>query len=250
MSLPTVLVTNALAFAGPPAIDAFDQEHFNVVAHDPSFSDPDMRERYHQAHPSVHVLSEQAPSAIVEAGWQLNRRLDVLVSNDVHPPIHSQIAEANIGDLEATLARLVTFPFGVVQAAVPKLKQQKTARVVMVTSNRTRLPFPGGAIPDIARAGLNALVKSLSLELAPFGIPVNAVAPNYLYSEAYYPKAQFEESAKGRAFIEQTVPVGRLGQPEEVGELIRYLATMKGSFMTGAIIDFSGGWPSGPVRPG
>jgi NAD(P)-dependent dehydrogenase (short-subunit alcohol dehydrogenase family) len=49
-----------------------------------------------------------------------------------------------------------------------------------VTSCRTELPLPGGAIPDIARAGANALVKSLSLELAPFGIPVNAIAPNYL----------------------------------------------------------------------
>jgi len=250
MSLPTVLITNVLAFAGPPAVEAFDEEHFNVVAHDPSFTDPDVRARYQQAHPSVHVMTEQEPSPIVEAAWQLSHRLDVLVSNDVFPPIHGPIEEVNTRDLEATLARLITFPFGVVQAAIPKLKQQNTARVVMVTSNRTRLPFPGGAIPDIARAGLNALVTSLSLELAPFGIPVNAIAPNYLYSEAYYPKAQFEDDPVGRAFIEQTVPVGRLGRPEELGELVRYLATMKGSFMTGAIIDFSGGWPSGPVRPG
>ena len=68
----------------------------------------------------------------------------------------------------------------------------------MITSNRTRLPLPGGAIPDAARAGLNALVKSLSLELAPHGIPVNAIAPNYLYSETYFPRARFIDDPAGR----------------------------------------------------
>jgi NAD(P)-dependent dehydrogenase (short-subunit alcohol dehydrogenase family) len=107
----------------------------------------------------------------------------------------------------------------------------------------------GGAIPDIARAAANALIKSLSLELAPHGIPVNAIAPNFLYSETYYPKAVFVESVEGRAYVEQTVPVKRLAEPREIGELIHYLATMKGTFMTGAFIDFSGGWPAAPQRP-
>ncbi len=73
--------------------------------------------------------------------------------------------------------------------AIPALRAALAARVVMITSNRTRLPMPGGAIPDAARAALNALVKSLSLELAPDGIPVNAIAPNFLYSETYFPRA-------------------------------------------------------------
>jgi NAD(P)-dependent dehydrogenase (short-subunit alcohol dehydrogenase family) len=126
---------------------------------------------------------------------------------------------------------------------------QKNARVVMITSNRTRLQQPGGAIPDAARAGLNALVKSLSLELAPYGIPVNAIAPNYLYSETYFPRSKFVDDAAGRAYIQEVVPVGRLARPEEIGELIHFLATMKGSFLTGSIIDFSGGWPAAKARP-
>jgi NAD(P)-dependent dehydrogenase (short-subunit alcohol dehydrogenase family) len=71
----------------------------------------------------------------------------------------------------------------------------------------------------------------------------SAATPNYLYSETYYPKARFVDDPAGRAYIEQTVPAGRLAEPEEIGELIHYLATMQGTFMTGAIIDFSGGWP-------
>ena len=119
----------------------------------------------------------------------------------------------------------------------------------MITSCRTELPLPGGAIPDIARAGANALVKSLSILLAPFGIPVNAIAPNYLYSEAYFPKAKFIDDPIGRKFIRDVVPTFRLGEPEEIGELVSYLANMKGSFHTGTIIKFAGGWPAAPKRP-
>lgn len=89
----------------------------------------------------------------------------------------------------------------------------------------------------------------MSLDLAPFGIPVNAIAPNYLYSEAYFPKAKFIDNSIGKNFIQEVVPAGRLGEPEEIGELIHYLAKMKGSFHTGTIIKFAGGWPAAPKRP-
>jgi 3-oxoacyl-[acyl-carrier protein] reductase len=88
-----------------------------------------------------------------------------------------------------------------------------------------------------------------ALAFAPHHIPVNAIAPNCLYSETCYPKALFVDSAAGRAYIEQTVPAGRPAQPEEIGELIAYLATMQGTFMNGAIIDFSGGWAAATQAP-
>ena len=144
---------------------------------------------------------------------------------------------------------VLIYPFKLMQAAIPKLKDQGHGNVILITSCRTELPLPGGAIPDMARAGANALVKSLSLELAPFSIPVNAIAPNYLYSEAYFPKAKFIDNPIGANFIREVVPAGRLGEPEEIGELITYLANMKGSFHTGTIIKFAGGWPAAPHRP-
>jgi len=249
MSKPVALVTNACEFAGPPAIAALHDAGLRLVAHDASFAESAGRERFRAAHPHVDVLDAQTPVDIVEAAWSVARRLDVLVSNDAFRPIHGSIEAAASADLRATLDRLVVFPFEIARAAIPKLKAQPAARVVVITSNRTRLPLAGGAIPDIARAGANALVRSLSLELASYGIPVNAIAPNYLYSETYYPRARFIDDAEGRAYIERIVPAGRLARPEEIGELIRYLATMEGNFLTGAVIDFSGGWPVGSPPP-
>ena len=217
--------------------------------HDVAFVARQAQEDFKRAHPAVVVLTDQAPAEIVESAWAVNHRLDVLVSNDAYRPIHGAIEAAEMESLQSTLDRLVVFPFAVAQAAIPRLKAQGKARIVFISSNRTRLPLRGGAIPDIARAGANALIKSLSIELAPHNIPVNAIAPNFLYSETYYAKARFVDNAAGRAYIEQTVPAGRLARPEEIGELIHYLATMQGTFLTGAIIDFSGGWPVAVTPP-
>jgi 3-oxoacyl-[acyl-carrier protein] reductase len=246
---PVALVTNAQVFAGPPAVEALLGAGFQVAVHDAAFASSDARDAYRDTHPDVSVLPDQDAAGIIRSACGLASRLDVLVSNDAWPPTQGPIEAAQVQDLRDTLERLVVFPFELARAAIPHLRRQAKARVVFVSSNRNRLPLPGGAIPDIARAGANALVKSLSIELAPHGIPVNAVAPNFLYSETYYPRARFVDDPAGRAYIEQTVPAGRLARPEEIGELIRYLACMEGSFMTGAVIDFSGGWPvSIPLR--
>ena len=249
MTQPVALVTNALEFAGPPAVDVLQRAGFQVVVHDIAFSSPTAQANYQESHPDVVVIAQQTPEDIVKSAWSVGNRLDVLVSNDAFRAIQGPIATADIADLHTTLDRLVVFPFAIARASIPYLKAQAKARVVFISSNRNRLPLNGGAIPDIARAGANAMIKSLSIELAPLGIPVNAIAPNFLYSETYYPKAVFVEDAKGRAFVEQTVPVKRLAEPREIGELIHYLATMEGNFMTGAFIDFSGGWPAAPQRP-
>lgn len=245
----TALVTNALEFAGPPAVAALHEAGLRVVAHDRTFADPQALQRYRAAHPEVIATAAQDPAELIAAATAQGHALGVLVSNDAWPPAHGAIAQAALGDLRATLEHLLVFPFALAQAAIPALIAAGDARVVMITSNRTRLQQAGGAIPDMARAGLNALVKSLSLELAPHSIPVNAIAPNFLYSETYYPRARFIDDPAGREFVARNVPVGRLAQPEEIGEVIRFLATLRGNFMTGAILDFSGGWPAALPRP-
>ena len=249
MNTKTALVTNALDYVGPPAVKALLEDGYNVVAQDPAFLDPDRQEDFKANHPGAIPLGIQAPHKLIEHVWDTHAAVDVLVSNDTFPAIHVPIDEANIEDLSATLENVLIYPFKLMQAAMPRLKKQGRGNVILITSCRTELPLPGGAIPDIARAGANALVKSLSLELAPFSIPVNAIAPNYLYSEAYFPRAKFIDNPIGKAFIREVVPAGRLGTPEEIGELISYLANMKGAFHTGTIIKFAGGWPAAPQRP-
>lgn len=249
MDKRTALVTNVLDFVGPPAVRALLKDGYSVVAQDPAFQDTDRKNDYKADNPGTVPLGIHDPKKLIQHVWDNNKKVDVLISNDTFPAIHVPIEEAVIEDLNATIENVLVYPFRLMQEAIPRLKKQGGGNVIMITSCRTELPLPGGAIPDIARAGANALVKSLSIELAPFGIPVNAVAPNYLYSEAYFPKAKFIDDPVGKAFIRDVVPAGRLGEPEEIGELISYLANMKGSFHTGTVIKFAGGWPAAPKRP-
>lgn len=243
------LVTNALEFAGPPAVAALREIGLRVAAHDLRFVDAAARHAFEQAQPGTIALDAQAPGELVDAAWALEGRLDVWVSNDAHPATHAPVVDARLGDLRETFERLVAFPFALARAAIPRLRATPGARVIMVSSNRNRLPQAGGAIPDIARAGANALARSLAIELAPHGIPVNAIAPNFLASETYYPRARFVDDPAGADYVRRTVPAGRLARPEEIGELIRFLATCESTFLTGAAIDFSGGWPMGAPRP-
>ena len=98
-------------------------------------------------------------------------------------------------------------------------------------------------MPTTLRAATTAFAKSLAQEAAPFGIQANVVAPNYLYSEAYYPRARYLDDPEGRAEIARTVPMGRLGEPGEIGALIAFLASGRSGFTTGQVICFTGGWP-------
>lgn len=243
------IVTNVLDYVGPPAVAALIASGFKVMAHDPSFVDAAPREEYTKQYPDAIPVACQDPITLIEKSQQRFKKIDILISNDTYPAIHGPIENADLEDLRKTLDHVVMFPFSLMKAAIPLFKAQRGGNIILITSCRTELPMPGGSIPDIARAGANALVKSLSLEMAPYNVPVNAVAPNYLYSEAYFPKAKFIDDPRGKAFIEAVVPAGRLGKPEEIGEMITYLAEMKGAFHTGTIMKFAGGWPAAPIRP-
>ncbi|HYL80324.1 MAG TPA: SDR family oxidoreductase, partial [Candidatus Acidoferrum sp.] len=87
-----------------------------------------------------------------------------------------------------------------------------------------------------AKGGVNAFTKALALEVARFGIRVNAVAPGLVETEmtARIPAAQRERLLSG-------VPMGRMATPEEVAEVVKFLASDKASYITGQVIQISGG---------
>lgn len=238
-----VLVTNVMQYAGPGAVGSLLRAGGEVLCHDPSFSDPAERTRYESTHAGARCLAALDPEEIYTAVTRDGGTVDALVSNDVYPITRHAIEDIPLDDLRATFEAVLVFPVRLAQLFLPLMRARGRGAFVFVTSARPRRPEPGFATPTAIRAGTTAFALALAKEAAPDGIQVNVVAPNYLYSEMYYPRARFVDDPTGREMIAQTVPAGRLGEPEEVGELIAFLASGRSPFTTGQVIDFTGGWP-------
>jgi len=238
-----VLLTNASQYTGPGALGALLQEGHAVACHDRSFGDAAARAEFEAAYANAHALAGQTPEEIHAETVARFGLPDAIVSNDAYPIARNDIEATPLDDLRATFEAVLVFPLRLTQAFLPAMKRRRRGAFVFVTSAREMRPEPGFAVPTTLRAAATAFAKALAKEAAPFGIQANVVAPNYLYSEMYYPRARFVDDPVGRELIARTVPFGRLGEPAEVGALITFLASGKSPFTTGQVIGFTGGWP-------
>jgi NAD(P)-dependent dehydrogenase (short-subunit alcohol dehydrogenase family) len=238
-----VLLTHARQYAGPGIVPVLLRDGQKVFCHDPSFADTAAARRFASEHGGAIALGAQEPAAIAAELLALGASLDAVVHNDVHPNEPRPIGEIPIETLQASFDALLRFPFDLTQRLLPSMKAKGAGRFVFVTSARYRQPEPGFAVATAIRAATTAFALSLAREAAPHGVQVNVVAPNYLYSEAYYPRSRFVDDPAGRAEIAGKVPLGRLGRPEEIGELVAFLVSGRSAFVTGQVIDFTGGWP-------
>lgn len=127
--------------------------------------------------------------------------------------------------------------FNCSKAVVEIMKQQRYGKIVNVSSI-------AGKMGDItsapgygpSKAGIDALTKTLARQLAPYGINVNGVAPHAIETEM---SAQWSEEK--RKEIISSIPLGRLGKPEDVAEAVLFLVSEEASFITGEILDVNGG---------
>ena len=238
----TVLVTYATEYAGPGAVGALLRSGCQVLCHDPSFASKAKRKAYEAGNPGASALAVREASDLCNKVRARAADIDAAVFNDVYPNSPRPIEEVCLDELRASFEALLVMPFQLSQVLLPVMKARRQGSLVFVTSAREFRPEPGYAVPTAIRATTTAFAKALAQEAAPHQVQVNVVAPNYLASELYYPKARFIDDPQGRAVIEERVPFGRLGEPEEIGELIAFLASGKSPFTTGQVIGFTGGW--------
>ena len=239
----TALVTNVTQYAGPGVVEALVRQGVRVVCHDASFQESATRDTFRETHPGVECLASQEPGELVAELEGRALTIDAVVSNDVHPITQQAIGEIDPANFRNTFEAVFMFPVQLAQLLLPGMKARGGGSFVFITSARPLRPEQGYAVPTSIRAGTTAFALALAREAAGSGIQVNVVAPNYLYSEMYYPRDRFVEDPKGREHIASVVPMGRLGTPEEIGELVAFFASGRSSFVTGQVIYFTGGWP-------
>ncbi len=126
--------------------------------------------------------------------------------------------------------------FHVVRAAVPHLRTSGRGTVVLVSSQLARLGSGHGAHYAVSKTAIEGLTKALALELGPHGVRVNCVAPGMTRTAILDPYSE-EELARRAG----SVPVRRIGEPEDVAAAVALLVSEDSSYMTGAVVHVNGG---------
>ncbi len=237
----TVLVTSVAHYVGPASVARLIADGVRVVVQDASFADAAARERYAEAQPGATVIAAREPAEMVAAALDAHGRLDAVVSNDEHPAVRADLETAKLEDFRAGLEAMLVRPFALAQAAAAAMKRQGGGRILLVTSAAPLRGIANYSMYAAARGGANALVLTLAKELAPHNIVVNAVAPNYVANPSYFPP-ELLANPEARAKIERNIPLGRLGEPREVGALVAFLAAGDCGFVTGHVVPIAGGW--------
>ena len=173
-------------------------------------------------------------------------RLDIVVNNAGGPPLGT--FDAHSDDVwQGALAQNLLSVTRTVREALPHLRKRGGGRIINITSIAVKQPIDGLILSNAARLGVVGLAKTLSRELGPDQILVNNVCPGLTLTDRMREVLQGRAAAQGRPLEEviedenRSIPVGRLGQPEDIAALVVFLASEPARQITGTTIQVDGG---------
>jgi NAD(P)-dependent dehydrogenase (short-subunit alcohol dehydrogenase family) len=183
------------------------------------------------------VRDPEAAIGLVAGVVAEHGRLDVLVNNAGGSP-YAPAAEVSPRFVDKVLGLNLTAPLLLAQAANAVMQQQETGGVIVnISSVSATRPSPGTAAYGAAKAGVDSLTRSLAVEWGP-RVRVNTVDVGLCRTD------QTADHYGGDATvsaIEQTIPLGRMARPDEVGNVVCFLASDLASYVSGASIECHGG---------
>ncbi|MFZ8805230.1 MAG: SDR family NAD(P)-dependent oxidoreductase, partial [Candidatus Calescibacterium sp.] len=178
----------------------------------------------------------------VETCWKRFGKIDILVNNSATNPAILPIHETSDELWEKIISVSLTGNFVASREVAKRMIENKIKGcIINVASVAGLRATPGLGVYAIAKAGLISMTKTMAVELAGFGIRVNAVAPGIIRTKFSKVLVDMFESGSGAENPLLRIPLGRVGEPEEVAELILFLASDKASYITGSVFTIDGG---------
>ena len=191
------------------------------------------------AAPLVADLADPAsPARVISAAIEAFGRVDGLVNNAAVCR-HFPVSEWDMAGFDEHLATNVRAPYFLIQAALPPLRESPIRSVVNISSSSGTLRLSGQSVYGMTKGALDYLTQSLAGELAPARIRVNSIAPGPIDTPIHATWA--DDLDEAYRWLESQVPLGRIGDPNEVARWIALLLSPVSSFMTGAVIPLDGG---------
>ena len=167
------------------------------------------------------------------------RDVDILVNNaGTNSPM--LMADVPIDVLDHMLNLNVRAAYLAAQAAVQSiLRRGHGGAIINVTSQMGHVGSPKRTVYCMTKHALEGLTKAMAVELAPHNIRVNSVAPTFIETPLTKPML---DQGEFRAFVDRMIPLGRIGQPEDVAAAVVYLASPAANMVTGTSLLVDGGW--------
>ena len=225
-----VLVTGAFSGIGAAAADLIELRGGRVFRLDiQEIAKPDFKK--------LDVSDEVNIKNVVKEILQEAKEIHAVVNSaGIAGPTSINTEDVKWADFLKTIQIDLFGSIWLTQAVLPIMKQQKYGRIVHVASIAGKEGNPGMSPYNTAKAGLIGYVKGVAKEIATSGITINAIAPAVIRTPIN--ETVSEEIQK---YMVSRIPVGRLGEPNEVAELIAFAASRACSFTTGFTFDISGG---------
>lgn len=183
---------------------------------------------------AIPALFDQLDAALIQRHG--SRTLDIVVNNAGSAGFGG-MADATPASWDAMFAVYARAPFFVIQAALARLPEG--GRIINLSSGFATRPAPVASIYSAAKASINTLTHALALELGPRGITVNAVAPGWTKTDM---NAGVRENADIVKAIEADTALRRFGEPSDIAAVVAFLASGESRWVTGQVIEASGGY--------
>lgn len=164
--------------------------------------------------------------------------IDILITNTGGPPAGPALG-ADLETWRTAYDSLVLAPRVLVEAVLPGMTERGWGRIINVGSTSTVEPITGLTLSNAHRMAAVGFFKSLATEVAGQGVTVNTVATGNFATDRLASLFGSMEAAEANAAA--NIPVGRLGRPEEYGDLVAFLASDRAAFLTGAVVPLDGG---------
>jgi NAD(P)-dependent dehydrogenase (short-subunit alcohol dehydrogenase family) len=189
---------------------------------------------------AADLASAEGPVDAARQALKSFGTIDILVNNAGIALIDT-LLEASVEDWDKTMAVNLRAPFLLAKELAPKMIAQRSGKIINISSQAGVVAIDGHAAYSASKGGLNMLTKVMTCEWAKHNIQTNAICPTIILTPMG--EQVWGDPAKGKPMLDKT-PLGRFGKPQEVADLVLYLASPASDLVCGETILIDGGFTS------